>query len=79
MYPVRLTACLAAALTGSTALAASTAPNYRVLDRIAGPDGSWDYARVDPANNRVLAAGSTIASLILLPSLTWRYGRPPSH
>jgi DNA-binding beta-propeller fold protein YncE len=31
-------------------------PGYHVVDRIAGPDGGWDYVRVDAANNRVLVA-----------------------
>ncbi len=38
-------------------------PGYHVIDRIGGPDGSWDYVRVDTANNRVLVAhgGSVMA------------------
>lgn len=42
---------------------AAAAPAYRVIDRIAGPDGGWDYVRVDAANNRVLVAhgGSVMA------------------
>src|SRR6185437_8390893 len=36
---------------------------YHVVDRISGPDGGWDYVRVDPRNNRVLVAhgGSVMA------------------
>ena len=29
---------------------------YHVVDRIAGPDGGWDYANVDPFNHTVLVA-----------------------
>jgi DNA-binding beta-propeller fold protein YncE len=32
---------------------------YRVVDRIPGPDGGWDYVRVDTHNNRLLVAHST--------------------
>jgi len=44
--------------------AASAGPSgYRVIDRIAGPDGGWDYVRVDAAHNRVLVThgGSVMA------------------
>ena len=44
-----LAAWLAAA---GGALAAGA--NYHVIDRIPGPDGGWDYVRVDPVHNRVL-------------------------
>lgn len=47
---------LAAGLLAQTAFAT---PAYRVLDRIPGPDGGWDYVRVDAANNRVLVARGT--------------------
>jgi DNA-binding beta-propeller fold protein YncE len=32
---------------------------YHVLDRVAGPDGGWDYVRVDPTHNRVLLTHGT--------------------
>src|SRR6185436_13153193 len=55
MSAARLVALLALFFaTGATA-----APPYRVIDRIAGPDGGWDYVRVDAANNRVLVAHGT--------------------
>ena len=50
-------------------------PGYHVVERIAGPDGGWDYVRVDPANNRVLVAhgGSVmavdLASKVVTPGL----------
>ena len=52
---------LAAWAVGLGAQAAG--PGYHVVDRIAGPDGGWDYVRVDAANNRVLVAhgGSVMA------------------
>lgn len=51
---------LYAAATGAYAAGSG----YRVVDRISGPDGNWDYIRVDPANNRVLVAhGGSVVSL----------------
>lgn len=35
---------------------AADAPNYAVTGSIAGPDGGWDYARVDPAARRLYVA-----------------------
>jgi DNA-binding beta-propeller fold protein YncE len=39
--------------------AAQAASGYRVVDRIPGPDGFWDYVRVDAKNNRVLLTHGT--------------------
>lgn len=39
-------------LAAGTAQAAGS--GYHVVDRISGPDGGWDYVRVDARNNRVL-------------------------
>ena len=36
--------------------AAPAAPHYRVVQRIAGPDGGWDLLSVDPAHKRLLVA-----------------------
>src|SRR4051812_47039019 len=50
-------------LTGGAQAASS---GYHVVDRSAGPDGGWDYVRVDTANNRVLVAhGGSVVSLDL--------------
>jgi DNA-binding beta-propeller fold protein YncE len=45
---------------------------YHVVERIAGPDGGWDYLRVDMANNRVLVAhgGSVLALDIATKAVT---------
>jgi len=52
----------AAILLGCMAAAASAsgpvAPDYRVTDRIAGADGGWDYARVDPLHGILYVARS---------------------
>jgi DNA-binding beta-propeller fold protein YncE len=39
--------------------AAQAASGYHVVDRIPGPDGFWDYVRVDAKNNRVLLTHGT--------------------
>jgi hypothetical protein len=55
----------AVALVGlATAEAASS--GYHVVDRVAGPDGGWDYANVDPFNKQVLVAkGGNILAIDL--------------
>ena len=42
---------------------AAAATGYRVLDRIPGPDGGWDYVRIDAQADRVLVTrgGSVMA------------------
>ena len=39
--------------------AAQGATGYHVIDRVPGPDGFWDYIRVDAKNNRVLLTHGT--------------------
>ena len=57
-------AALALGLCVAAAGARAAGSGYHVIDRIAGPDGGWDYVRVDAANNRVLAAhGGSVVSL----------------
>jgi DNA-binding beta-propeller fold protein YncE len=43
----------------ATGAAQAAGSGYHVVDRIPGPDGGWDYIRVDEANNRVLATHGT--------------------
>lgn len=39
-------------------------PGYKVLDKVPGPDGGWDYVRVDPAVNRVFVTrGASVMAL----------------
>ena len=58
------TICLVVLATAVTTQAAT--PRYHVIDRIAGPDGGWDYVRVDAVNNRVLVAhGGSVMSINL--------------
>lgn len=57
-------ACLAVLLAGPAAHAA--APAYHIVDRIAGPDGRWDYVRVDAGSNRVFVAHGTSVTAVSL-------------
>ena len=55
--------CAVAALGLAAGSAEAAGSGYHVVDRVAGPDGGWDYVRADPANNRVLVThgGSVLA------------------
>jgi DNA-binding beta-propeller fold protein YncE len=65
MSALRVAAVALTAWLAGTAVQAG-APGYHVLARISGPDGGWDYVRVDPANNRVLVArGGSVMSVDL--------------
>ena len=49
----------------ATLMAAAPVPAYRVVDRIAGPDGAgWDYAKVDPATHRLYVAHGDAVTVI---------------
>lgn len=53
-------------LAALLAQSAAAAPAYKIVDRIPGPDGGWDYVRVDPENNHVLVArGSSVMAVDL--------------
>lgn len=52
-------------------------PAYKVIDRIAGPDGGWDYVRVDSARNRVLVAHGTSVMAIDLTTKAVTSGLAP--
>jgi DNA-binding beta-propeller fold protein YncE len=62
-WTAAVAALLASATLASTtivsATAAKAATGYKVIDRIPGPDGFWDYIRVDAKNNRVLLTHGT--------------------
>lgn len=58
MTVLRLAAICLAALSVSSA-ANAAAPAYHIVDRVSGPDGRWDYVRVDPTADRVLVAHGT--------------------
>lgn len=53
----------------------ATPSGYHVVDRIAGPDGGWDYVRVDPAHNRVLVThGSSVMAIDLATKAVSSFG-----
>ena len=62
MY-AKLIAAVCLGLTLVATSAAAGASGYRILERISGPDGGWDYVRIDAAHNRLLVAhgGSVMA------------------
>ncbi len=53
---------LAAALLAGSAGAAT--PGFHVIDRIAAPDGGWDYVSVDAAHDRALIARRTTVTAV---------------
>jgi YVTN family beta-propeller protein len=65
----RTLAFLAAALATAAPLCAAT-PTYKVSGSIAGPDGGWDYASVDPATRRLYVAHGNAVTAVDLASGT---------
>jgi YVTN family beta-propeller protein len=61
-----ISAALAALSLAGAAQAAG--PGYHVLDRIPGPDGGWDYVRVDARTNQVLLPRGTAVEAIDIAS-----------
>jgi DNA-binding beta-propeller fold protein YncE len=57
--------------------ASAAAPGYHVVDRIAGPDGGWDYLRVDAAHNQVLIPRGVAVMAIDLASRKVTSGLAP--
>lgn len=55
---------LLAAVAAPALSAPAAAPSYAVTGKIAGPDGSWDYARVDPETHRLFVARSGSVTVI---------------
>lgn len=66
---------LAALLAAGAAQAA--AGGYRVVDRIACPDGGWDYLRVDPAHNQLLVPRGTAVMAVDLATRAVKTGLAP--
>ena len=61
---VAIATLLAALLAAAAAHAAG--PAYHVVEEIHGPDGGWDYLRIDPAGNRLLVTrGGSVMSVDL--------------
>lgn len=56
---------------------AQATPGFHVIERIAGPDGGWDFVRVDTANNRVLVVRTTSVMAIDLATKAVTTGLAP--
>lgn len=50
------------ALSAAVAVAAAPAPTYVAGRQIAGPDGGWDYAKVDPATRKLYVAHGDVVT-----------------
>ncbi len=68
--------CLGLCALGAGARAADTGGSgYHVVDRVDGPDGGWDYIRVDPTHNRVLVThGSSVMAVDLATKAVSSFG-----
>ncbi len=53
--------CLAPAVSAAPAMGSS---GLKIVDRIAGPDGGWDYASFDAARNRIYVAHGMQVTMI---------------
>lgn len=67
MRPIRLPHLLVS-IAAVALTAATVAPTYHVSGAIAGPDGGWDYASVDPAKHMLYVAHGDVAMAVDLAS-----------
>ncbi len=65
---IAATAATAALLASTGASAQPASASLRVIDKIAGPDGGWDYASFDPARRRVYVAHGAAVMMIEVDS-----------
>lgn len=65
-----LLALLTSLALPALAQSAPVSPSYSVTGSIAGPDGSWDYARVDPDARRLYVARADAVTAVDLASGT---------
>lgn len=61
---LRLAVLAAVASIAAPALAAPAVHSYHVAGTIAGPDGGWDYTRVDPVTHRLYVARTSSVTVI---------------
>jgi DNA-binding beta-propeller fold protein YncE len=57
-------AAIGLGLLAAAGAAQAAGSGYKVIDRIPGPDGGWDYIRVDPHNNRLLVAHGGVVTAV---------------
>lgn len=60
----RLMLALTAAAAATVGAAAASAPTYVAGRQIAGPDGGWDYAKVDPETRKLYVAHGDVVTEI---------------
>jgi len=60
----RLMLALTAAVAATVGAAAASAPTYVAGRQIAGPDGGWDYAKVDPETRKLYVAHGDVVTEI---------------
>lgn len=59
-------ACALAALTLAATAAGAAPARYRILERIPGPDGGWDFVRLDPGHDRLwMTRGTSVMAIDL--------------
>jgi len=64
MKKILLTTAVMTLSAGALALAAAPTSPLKIVDRIAGPDGGWDYANFDPVHRRLyIAHGAAITAV----------------
>jgi DNA-binding beta-propeller fold protein YncE len=63
MRPIRLSHLLVS-IAAVALVAATNAPSYEITGAIAGPDGGWDYASVDPAAHTLYVAHGDAAMAV---------------
>lgn len=64
MKKILLTTAALALTLATGAFAAAPAPSLKIVDRIAGPDGGWDYANFDPVHRRLYIAHGTAITAV---------------
>ena len=64
------TAFAVCCLASAAAVHAAPAPSYGVVDKVAGPDGGWDFANVDTARGVLYVARSNAVMAMDIASHT---------
>ncbi len=71
VYGALAAALLMSAPAAATAQSATGASGLKIVDRIAGPDGGWDYSTYDPERHRIyVARGSDVMTIDLATGKT---------
>jgi DNA-binding beta-propeller fold protein YncE len=68
-----------AALMLAATAAGAASDRYRIIERIPGPDGGWDFVRVDPIHDRLWMTRGTSVSAIELATGKLTAGLAPGE